>query len=63
MFDTLNAVSITAGTAKVNELSNRLLKRLGFEFVREKKISFRKDEKGKPIEFVGVDYTLSRPHK
>lgn len=63
LFEVLNADVVKAGTAKVNELSNRLLKRLGFEFVREKKISFRKDEKGEPIEFVGVDYILSRPHK
>ncbi len=63
MFGTLNAEVITAGTAKANEPSNILLKRLGFEFVREKKISFRKDENGKPIEFIGVDYILSRANQ
>ena len=60
LFDALDAKLVTAGTAKVNEPSNNLLKRLGFKFVKEKKISFRKDEEGKPIEFVGVDYILSR---
>ncbi|MHA1199713.1 MAG: GNAT family N-acetyltransferase [Candidatus Heimdallarchaeaceae archaeon] len=57
--DLLKAEEVTAGTAKINEPSNKL-KRLGFEFVREKKIAFRKDEEGNPIEFVGVDYILQR---
>ena len=60
MFDVLNAKIVKAGTAKVNIPSNMLLKRLGFQFVGEKFISFRKDEEGKPIEFVGVNYVLSR---
>jgi len=60
MFDVLNAEIVTAGTAKINESSNNLLKRLGFELVGEKKISFRKDEEGNPIEFVGVDYVLKK---
>lgn len=60
MFEILNTEIIKAGTAKINEQSNKLLQRLGFECRREKNISFRKDEEGNPIEFVGVDYTLSR---
>lgn len=60
MFDVLKAEVVTAGTAKINESSNNLLKRLGFLLVREKKISFRKDEEGNPIEFVGVDYVLKK---
>ena len=60
MFKELNAKIITAGTAKINQPSNNLLKRLGFKFVREKNIAFRKDENGNPIEFVGVDYILKR---
>ncbi|MHA1200210.1 MAG: GNAT family N-acetyltransferase [Candidatus Heimdallarchaeaceae archaeon] len=60
MFDVLNAKIVNAGTAKVNKRSRKLLERLGFSFLGEKNISFRKDEEGKPIEFVGVDYSLSR---
>lgn len=60
MFNVLDAKIVKAGTAKVNIPSNMLLKRLGFQFVGEKLISFRKDEEGEPIEFVGVDYVLSR---
>ncbi len=60
LFEVLDAVLITAGTAKINKPSNRLLTRLGFNLVGDKIISFRKDEEGKPIEFVGVDYSLSR---
>ena len=60
IFDKLNAEVVTAGTAKINKPSNDLLKRLGFHFVREKIISFRKDKKGIPIEFVGVDYILNK---
>ena len=60
MFEVLDAVLVTAGTAKINKPSNRLLSRLGFNLEGDKIISFRKDEKGKPIEFVGVDYSLSR---
>ncbi len=61
MFAELNAVNIIAGTAKINEPSIRLLKRLGFKKVGEKIHSFRKDEEGKPIEFIGVDYLLTKP--
>ena len=60
LFEVLDAVLVTAGTAKINKPSNRLLTRLGFKLVGDKIISFRKDEEGKPIEFVGVDYSLSR---
>lgn len=60
MFEMLNAKLITAGTAKINEPSNKLLKRLGFKRVGEKKISFRKDEEGRQIEFVGIEYAMSR---
>ena len=60
MFRELEAEIVIAGTAKVNKPSNNLINRLGFEFVGEKNISFRKDEKGNPIEFVGVDYSLMR---
>ena len=63
MFDTLNAELVTAGTAKVNEASNKLLKRLGFKREGEKKISFRKDDEGNPVEFIGVDYILSKKEK
>ncbi len=60
IFEVLDAEIVTAGTAKINKPSNNLLRRLGFCLIGEKKISFRKDKEGKPIEFVGLDYSLSR---
>ena len=63
LFDTLNAEVITAGTAKVNEASNKLLQKLEFIKTGEKKIYFRKDKEGNPIEFIGVDYILRKKEK
>ncbi|MHA1222374.1 MAG: GNAT family N-acetyltransferase [Candidatus Heimdallarchaeaceae archaeon] len=60
LFKALDAVLVTAGTAKINEPSRKLLERLGFNLVGDKIISFRKDEEGNPIKFVGLDYMLSK---
>ena len=60
VFEVLQAEQINTGTAKENTPSCNLLKRLGFTSIRESIISFRKDERGKPIEFVGIDFILSR---
>jgi len=59
MYKELEAEYITAGTAVVNIPSNKLLTKLGFKLVREKKMSFRKDETGNPIMFDAVDYILT----
>ena len=60
IFDILKANLITAGTAKVNAPSNKLLLKLGFKQVGEKTIAFRKDENGNPIEFEALDYVLKQ---
>ncbi|NPD89315.1 MAG: GNAT family N-acetyltransferase [Asgard group archaeon] len=60
IFEELDAELIVSGTAKINEPSNKLLKRLGFTPIGETTQAFRKDEEGKPIEFVGVDYVLRK---
>ena len=60
IFEDLQAEEIITGTGKLNFPSNKLLKRLGFFKIGESKQAFRKDKKGKLIEFVGVDYRLSR---
>ncbi|MHA2280671.1 MAG: GNAT family N-acetyltransferase [Promethearchaeota archaeon] len=60
IFEVLKADQINTGTAKENTPSCNLLKLLGFTPIKEDIISFRKDERGKPIEFVGIDFTLSR---
>ena len=60
IFEELQADEIITGTGKLNIPSNKLLKRLGFSKTGETKQAFRKDGKGNPIEFVGVDYRLSR---
>jgi RimJ/RimL family protein N-acetyltransferase len=51
---------VTAGTAKANTRSKKLLKKLGFVFLKETVTSFRKDEIGKPIRFIGLDFELTR---
>ncbi|KKM93210.1 hypothetical protein LCGC14_1210680 [marine sediment metagenome] len=60
VFEVLQADQINTGTAKDNIPSCNLLKRLGFSPIGEDTISLRKEEKRKPIEFVGIDFTLSR---
>jgi RimJ/RimL family protein N-acetyltransferase len=60
VFDVLFADQINTGSAKDNTSSCNLLKRLGFTPTGENIISFREDEKGNPINFVGIDFTLSR---
>lgn len=60
VFEILQAKQIKTGTAKDNTPSYNLLKRLCFSPIGEDIISFRKDENGNPIEFVGIDFTLSR---
>ena len=59
LFEDLGAERVNAGTAKVNVRSKRLLEKLGFRFVKETVVSFRKDEKGAPIEFPGLDFVLT----
>jgi RimJ/RimL family protein N-acetyltransferase len=60
IFDELQANEIITGTGKLNIPSNKLLKRLGFKKIGESNQAFRKDEEGNPIEFIGIDYMLSR---
>ncbi len=60
IFEKLDAELIVSGTAKINEPSNKLLKRLGFTPIGETTQAFRKDEEGKLIEFVGVDYVIRK---
>jgi RimJ/RimL family protein N-acetyltransferase len=59
-FGTLQADSVITGTAAVNRASCQLLERLGFKKTAESRGSFRKDPDGKPIEFLGYMYALSR---
>jgi RimJ/RimL family protein N-acetyltransferase len=59
-FSNLEAESLTCGTAAKNTPSCRLIDRLGFKKVGEETISFRKTPDGKPIEFTGYWFTLSK---
>ena len=59
-FDQLQADNIITGTAALNIPSCRLLERLGFKKTAESTGSFRNSPDGKPIEFLGYSYTLSR---
>ncbi len=60
IFETFQAVQVNTGTAKENSPSCNLLKRLGFTSTGENNVSFRTDEDGNPIEFVALDFMLSR---
>ena len=60
MFEVLEAERISSGTAKVNKPSNALLLKLGFRMIGEKTRSFREDSDGNKIEFVGMEYLLSK---
>ncbi|MDO8125156.1 MAG: GNAT family N-acetyltransferase [Candidatus Hermodarchaeota archaeon] len=60
LFEVIGVVQILSGTAKVNTSSRKLLKRLGFREHGESKLSFRKDSEGNPIEFIGIDFMLTR---
>jgi ribosomal-protein-alanine N-acetyltransferase len=60
VFGNLNAEKFVTGTAVANEPSCKLLTKLGFRKTGESVTSFRKDEEGKPIEFTGAFYELTR---
>ncbi len=59
IFENLGAKKITDGTALLNKPAYNLLKKLGFKSGNHKQISFRKDKNGDPIEFTGVDFSLT----
>lgn len=59
-FSPLEADRAVTGTAAVNHASYRLLERLGFIKTAEGMGSFRNGPDGKPIEFVGYSYELTR---
>lgn len=59
-FGELHADNVVTGTAAVNQPSCRLLERLGFHKSGEEMSSFKKAESGKPIEFLGYRYAISR---
>lgn len=59
-FDQLQADNIITGTAALNVPSCRLLERLRFKKTAENTGSFRNAPDGKPIEFLGYSYALSR---
>jgi ribosomal-protein-alanine N-acetyltransferase len=59
-FDQLQARRVVTGTAAANSASCRLLGRLGFKKISEGTASFRTTPDGKPIQFVGCTFELSR---
>ena len=59
-FTALQADRVITGTAAVNAASCRLLEKLGFQKTGESTGSFRKAADGKPIEFLGVSYVISK---
>jgi [ribosomal protein S5]-alanine N-acetyltransferase len=59
-FRTLLAQGVVAGTAAVNLPSCKLLEKLGFQKTGESVGSLQNSTDGKPIEFLGCTYTLTR---
>ena len=59
-FGQLLADRVVTGTAAANNASCRLLERLGFVKTGESTGSFRKTPDGKPIEFIGYAYAISK---
>ena len=60
VFATLSAKKFTTGTAVLNIPSCKLLTKLGFHKTGESITSFRKDKDGKPIEFTGASFELTK---
>jgi [ribosomal protein S5]-alanine N-acetyltransferase len=59
-FEDLQADQVITGTAAANVSSCKLLEKLGFHKTAENTGSLRNDENGKPIEFFGYSYALTR---
>ncbi len=59
-FDELQASKVVTGTAALNQPSCRLLEQLGFRKIGEEVSSFKTAEDGKPMEFLGYVYALSK---
>ncbi len=59
-FGTLNAGRLSSGTAVQNLPSCHLLSKLGFQKTGESAVSFRKTVEGKPIEFTGASFELTK---
>lgn len=59
-FGSLQAQLMVTATAAVNYPSRKLLDRLGFQKISEASVSFRTNESGEPIEFLGYSFSLSR---
>ncbi len=60
VFDELQASKVVTGTAALNQPSCRLLEQLGFRKIGEEVSSFKTAEDGKPMEFLGYVYALSK---
>jgi RimJ/RimL family protein N-acetyltransferase len=59
-FSELKAEKVTSGTAAANHPARNLLTRLGMRKTGEDITSFRKTPEGKPIEFVGLRFSISK---
>ena len=59
-FGSLGADSVITGTADRNLPSCKLLEKIGMRLVSKGTASFQMDENGKPIEFLGRSYAVTR---
>jgi len=59
-FYKIKAECITSETAACNRPAWRLLERIGFKKIGQRTFSYRNTPDGKPIEFTGWEYALSR---
>ena len=63
LFEELKIDKCTAGTAAPNVQSRKLLEKLGFKQVDQKKTHFRQDTDGNPIEFISIIYELTKEQR
>jgi ribosomal-protein-alanine N-acetyltransferase len=59
-FESLDADRAVSGTSEKNLPSCKLLERIGMSVVSRGTCSFQMDETGKPIEFLGLSYAVTK---
>jgi ribosomal-protein-alanine N-acetyltransferase len=59
-FTALGVAQVVTATAEVNQASRRLLTRLGLRKTGERRLAFRTTRDGRPIEFNGYTYLITR---
>lgn len=59
-FTALGVAQVVTATAELNHAARRLLTRLGMRKTGEQRLAFRTTPTGRPIEFIGYSYVITR---